>query len=66
MQSKKWQLNLYDLNRWGHNFLVFASPALIALLMALQSGQSIELAKGAVIYALYSSAIDLFRKAQAS
>lgn len=61
-QSDKWSLNKYDLKKWGKNILIFSSPAIVAFLVALQSGSSLELAKGAVLQAFVATVIDLFRK----
>lgn len=60
--SEKNSLNRDELTRWGKNALIFSSPAVVAFLVALQSGSSLEMAKGAALQALLASLIDLFRK----
>jgi hypothetical protein len=60
--SMKNSLNKEDLKKWGRNVLIFSSPVVLAFLVALQSGSSLEMAKGAAIQALIAAGIDLFRK----
>lgn len=60
--SPKNSLSQEDLARWAKNVLIFSSPALIAFLVALQSGMSLKQASLAIYPALMNAAIDLLKK----
>lgn len=71
-QSKKWRLNQADLMKWLKNTLLFSSPAILAVLVALSGSISqghlfptrvdLTFALGAGYSAMLGSLIDLFRK----
>ncbi len=63
--SKPGHLNIYDMERWARNTLIFSAPALIAFLMAYQSNGDLKVASGMFTQALIAALIDLLRKYKA-
>lgn len=55
-------LNKQDWKKWAKNTLLFSSPAILAFLLAVQSGADLDFAKGAALQAFLASSIDLLRK----
>ena len=60
--SPKYSLNEVDIERWSRNLLIFSSPAIIAFLVALQSGVPIRQAALAIYPAIINALIDLLKK----
>lgn len=60
-ESVRNSLNSAETKRWAKNMLLFSSPALLAFLTGLQSGDY-RFAFGAGYSALLSALIDLIRK----
>lgn len=60
--SFKNNLNTEEWEKWAKNTLLFSTPAILAVLLALQSGQNVELAVGAGYSALLAAVIDLIKK----
>jgi hypothetical protein len=60
--STRLDLNTLDWKNWGRNALIFLAPALLAFLVALQSGASLRQSLGFVYLWTLNTAIDLLRK----
>lgn len=58
-------LNKQDIKKWAKNTVLFSSPAILAFLLAVQSGADLDFAKGAAAQAFLASSIDLLKKFRA-
>ena len=61
-KSAKYSVNRADVEQWVENTLIFSSPAILAFLLALQSGSSLHLALAMAEQAFLASSIDFVRK----
>lgn len=55
-------MNANEVKKWGKLTLMSLAPAVLAFLMALQGGQTVEFAKGAAYQALLAAGIFLTRE----
>lgn len=61
-QSNKFTLNGADGRRWVQNTLVFSAPAILTMLVALQTGGDLKVALYMGYQAILAAAIDLVKK----
>ena len=62
MGSPAGRLNWNELAKWAQNFVQFDTPAILVFIAALQSGQDMRMAIGALVYATYMAILDLAKK----